>query len=281
VHDPVRTVQRKVWRDGSASESARVIPEETALALTYNGGTYAVMMGTPRDLEDFAIGFSLNEGIIQSPGDIESLDIVPLDDGIELRMWLAQSRADRLSERRRHIAGPTGCGLCGIDSIAEAVRPAAIVAPGGSFTPQQITAAIQSIPPLQAINVATRAVHAAAFWTKAAGIVALREDVGRHNALDKLAGALAQQKVAAGDGMVLLTSRVSVEMVQKTAAMGAPLMVAVSAPTALAVRMAEAAGITLAAIARADGFEVFTHPGRIAAEIAVQGAAAQGAAHVA
>jgi FdhD protein len=199
---------------------------------------------------------------------------VPLDEGIELRMWLAQSKADRLSERRRHIAGPTGCGICGIDSIAEAVRPAAIVAPGGSFSPQQIAAAIQSMPPLQAINVATRAVHAAAFWTKAAGIVALREDVGRHNALDKLAGALAQQKVAAHDGMVLLTSRVSVEMVQKTAAMGAPVMVAVSAPTALAVRMADAAGITLAAIARSDGFEVFTHPGRITAEIAVPGAAA-------
>jgi FdhD protein len=273
VHDPVRTVVRKVWHAGSASESARVIPEETALALTYNGGTYAVMMGTPRDLEDFAIGFSLNEGIIQCLDDIESLDVVSLDEGIELRMWLAQSKADRLSELRRHIAGPTGCGICGIESIAEAVRPAAIVAAGGSFSPQQVTAAIQSIPALQAINVATRAVHAAAFWTRAAGIVALREDVGRHNALDKLAGALARQKVAAGDGMVLLTSRVSVEMVQKTAAMGAPLMVAVSAPTALAVRMADAAGITLAAIARADGFEVFTHPGRIAAEIAVRGAA--------
>jgi FdhD protein len=273
VHDPVRTVVRKVWHAGSASESARVIPEETALALTYNGGTYAVMMGTPQDLEDFAIGFSLNEGIIQSLDDIESLDVVSLDEGIELRMWLVQSKADRLSERRRHIAGPTGCGICGIDSIAEAVRPAAIVAAGGSFSPQQVTAAIQSMPSLQAINVATRAVHAAAFWTGAAGIVALREDVGRHNALDKLAGALARQKVAAGDGMVLLTSRVSVEMVQKTAAMGAPLMVAVSAPTALAVRMADAAGITLAAIARADGFEVFTHPGRIAAEIAVRGAA--------
>jgi FdhD protein len=274
VHEPVRTVHRKVWRDGRASESARVIPEETALALTYNGGTYAVMMGTPQDLEDFAIGFSLNEGIIQSPNDIVSLDVVPLDDGIELRMWLAQSRADRLSERRRHIAGPTGCGLCGIDSIAEAVRPAAIVAAGRSFSPQQITAAIQSVPQLQAINIQTRAVHAAAFSTPAAGIVALREDVGRHNALDKLAGALAQAKIAAAEGMVLLTSRVSVEMVQKTAAMGAPLMVAVSAPTALAVRMADAAGITLAAIARSDGFEIFTHPNRIATEIAVQGATA-------
>jgi FdhD protein len=271
VHDPVRTVDRQVWRDGSLSEGARTIPEETALALTYNGGTYAVMMGTPRDLRDFAIGFSLSEGIIQSPDDIDTLDIVDLDDGIELRMWLAPSRADRLSERRRHIAGPTGCGLCGIDSIAEAIRPAAIVAQGRSFAPREIMTAMQSVPPLQQINIETRAVHAAAFWMPARGIVALREDVGRHNALDKLAGAVAQEKVAAGEGMVLLTSRVSVEMVQKAAAMGAPLMVAVSAPTALAVRMADAAGITLAAIARADGFEVFTHPGRIVPGMATQG----------
>jgi FdhD protein len=276
LRDPVRTVDRKVWREGgpnqgSLVEGTRIIPEETAIALTYNGGTYAVMMATPRDLRDFAIGFSLDESIIQSPDDLDSLDIVELDDGIELRMWLAQAKADRLSERRRHIAGPTGCGICGIDSIAEAVRPAAIVAQGRSFSPQQITAAMQSIPALQTINVETRAVHAAAFWTPARGIVALREDVGRHNALDKLAGALAQDKLSASEGMVLLTSRVSVEMVQKAAAMGAPLMVAVSAPTALAVRMADAAGITLAAIARADGFEIFTHPGRIAPATVVQG----------
>ncbi len=271
MHDPVRTVDRQVWRDGGLSEGTRTIPEETALALTYNGGTYAVMMGTPRDLRDFAIGFSLGEGIIQSPDDIDTLDIVDLDDGIELRMWLAPSRADRLSERRRHIAGPTGCGLCGIDLIAEAIRPAAIVAQGRSFAPREIMTAMQSVAPLQQINIETRAVHAAAFWMPARGIVALREDVGRHNALDKLAGAVAQERFAAGEGMVLLTSRVSVEMVQKAAAMGAPLMVAVSAPTALAVRMADAAGITLAAIARADGFEVFTHPGRIVPEMATQG----------
>jgi FdhD protein len=273
MHDPVRTVDRQVWRDAGLSEGLRIIPEETALALTYNGGTYAVMMGTPLDLRDFAVGFSLSEGIVQSVEDIISLDIVPLDDGIELRMWLAQARADRLNERRRHIAGPTGCGICGIDSIAEAVRPAAIVPQGRSFSPQQITAAMQSISSLQRINIETRAVHAAAFWTPERGIVALREDVGRHNALDKLAGALARAKISAGEGMVLLTSRVSVEMVQKSAAMGAPLMVAVSAPTALAVRMADAAGITLAAIARADGFEVFTHPSRIASDVVVEEAA--------
>jgi FdhD protein len=274
--DPVRIVDRQVWRAIGFSEGTRAVPEETAIALTYNGGTYAVMMGTPQDLGDFAVGFSLSEGIVEFSDDIESLDVVHLDDGIELRMWLAPSRADRLSERRRHIAGPTGCGICGIDSIAEAVRPAAIVAQGRSFMAREITAAMQRIPPLQQINVETRAVHAAAFWTPARGIVALREDVGRHNALDKLAGALARGKITASEGMVLLTSRVSVEMVQKTAAMGAPLMVAVSAPTAMAIRMADAAGITLAAVARADGYDVFTHPERI-----VAGVAARGAVHVA
>jgi FdhD protein len=276
VRNPVRTVDRHVWRDDRLSEGTRAIPEEIAIALTYNGGSYAVMMATPQNLRDFAVGFSLSEGIVRSADDIESFEIVELDDGIELRMWLAQSTADRLSERRRHIAGPTGCGLCGIDSIAEAVRPAAIVAPGQSFSSREIMKAIQSIPPLQTINIETRAVHAAAFWTPARGIFALREDVGRHNALDKLAGALAQDKTSASEGIVLLTSRVSVEMVQKTAAMGAPVMVAVSAPTALAVRMADAAGITLAAIARADGFEIFTHPERINF-----GVAADGVVHVA
>ena len=276
MREPVSTVDRQVWRDGGSSRGLRAIPEETAIALTYNGGTYAVMMGTPQDLADFAIGFSLSEGIVQSPDDIRSLDVIDLDDGIELRMWLTQANADRLNERRRHIAGPTGCGICGIDSIAEAVRPAAIVTEGRSFSSREVMAAMQSIPPLQAINIETRAVHAAAFWMPGRGIIALREDVGRHNALDKLAGALALDMTSADEGMVLLTSRVSVEMVQKTAAIGVPIMVAVSAPTALAVRMADAAGITLAAVARADSFEIFTHPRRITSP-----AIPQGAVHVA
>ena len=262
--DAVTTADRKIWRDGHLGEGTRLIPEETAIALTYNGGTYAVMMGTPQNLQDFAIGFSLSEGIVQSPEEIESLDIVELDDGIELRMWLKPSSAELVNERRRHIAGPTGCGICGVELIAEAIRPAAIVPKGRTFAPSDIMAAMASMTVLQQINIQTRAVHAAAFWTPAHGLVALREDVGRHNALDKLAGALAQENVCASEGIVLLTSRVSVEMVQKTAAIGAPLMVAVSAPTALAVRTADAAGITLAAIARADGFEIFTHPQRIA-----------------
>ena len=276
MHKPVRMVDRQAWRDGAPSDGARTIPEETAIALTYNGGTYAVMMGTPQNLADFAVGFSLSEGIVRTPDDIRSLDIVDLGGGIELRMWLTQVNADRLNERRRHIAGPTGCGICGIDSIAEALRPAAIVAQGRRFSSREVMAAMQSIAPLQTLNIETRAMHAAAFWTPGRGTVALREDVGRHNALDKLAGALAQARITASEGMVLLTSRVSIEMVQKTAAMGATVMVAVSAPTALAVRMADAAGITLAAIARADGFEIFTHPDRI-----MSAAIAQGAVHVA
>ena len=274
MHAPVRKARRKIWRDGETHEGSRLIPEETAIALTYNGGTYAVMMGTPQNLRDFAVGFSLSEGIVQSPDEIETLDIIELDDGIELRMWLEPAKAALINARRRHIAGPTGCGICGTDSIAAAVRPAAVVPMGRIFSAREIMAAMASIAPLQTINIETRAVHAAAFWTQR-GIVSLREDVGRHNALDKLAGALAQAGVSTADGMVLLTSRVSVEMVQKTAAIGAPLIVAVSAPTALAVRMADAAGITLAAIARSDGFEIFTHPERVAAGITAE------AAHVA
>src|ERR1700730_6560745 len=253
-------VPRQIWRIGSSSSGNRSVPEETAVALTYNGGTHAVMMATPQDLEDFAVGFSLSEGVVSSSAEIDSLDIVHLDDGVELRMWLNKPKADRLQQRRRHIAGPTGCGLCGVDSIAEALRPAAVIGQGQQFSSQQIMAAMQSVPLLQKLNLETRAVHAAAFFDFRSGIVALREDVGRHNALDKLSGALARTSVVASEGIILLTSRVSVEMVQKSAAIGAPVMVSVSAPTALAVRMADAAGITLAAIARADGFEVFTHP---------------------
>jgi len=277
--EPVRVVTRRIWREGIASVGSRSIPEETAVALTYNGGTYAVMMATPMDLEDFAVGFSLSEGLIGASSDIVSLEVVALDEGVELRMWLGKAKADRLQERRRRTAGPTGCGLCGIESVEEAMRPAAVVERGPQFSAEQIMVAMQRLSSRQKLNIETRAVHAAALWNGAGNIDALREDVGRHNALDKLSGALARASIVASEGIILLTSRVSVEMVQKTAAIGATVMVSVSAPTALAVRVADAAGITLAAVARADGFEIFTHPRRISLGIAAESAIAYGSAY--
>jgi FdhD protein len=260
---PIRNVHREIWRDSLRSSGERLVPEETPVAVVYDGSTYAVMLATPQDLEDFAIGFSLTEGVVRCADDIKSIDLLRSRNGVELRMWLAASNSQRLKERRRRIAGPTGCGLCGIESLAEAIRSADIVGDGRTFTPGQIMTAMQSILPMQKLNIETRAVHAAAFWQSSRGVVALREDVGRHNALDKLAGALSRDGVAGNDGIVVLTSRVSVEMVQKTSVIGASVIVSVSAPTALAVRVANEAGITLAAIARADGFEVFTRGDRI------------------
>ena len=263
MREPTATVACSIWRHHGAADGTRIIPEETAIAFTYEGGSYAVMMATPQNLEDFAIGFSVTEGLAASAADIRQLEIVEHAAGIELRMWLAEPRAAALSERRRHLAGPTGCGLCGIESLDEAVRTPPRVRQGDTFTPAEIMRALEALAPRQEINRQTRAVHAAAFWQPGAGLLAVREDVGRHNALDKLVGALTRDRVPGHSGMVLLTSRVSVEMVQKTAAVGVPLLVAVSAPTALALRTAETAGITLVAVARGDGFEIFTHPQRI------------------
>ena len=261
--EPTVSVDCAIWRSQGVTAGKRVVPEETAVGFSYEGGTYAVMMATPQNLDDFALGFSLTEGIVAAPADIRQLDVVEFEAGVELRMWLAEPRAAALTERRRHLAGPTGCGLCGIESLEEAVRALPRVADETTFAPAQIMQALETLSPRQELNRQTRAVHAAAFWRPDAGLVAVREDVGRHNALDKLAGALSGGAVSIRGGIVLLTSRVSVEMVQKTAIIGAPLIVAVSAPTALAIRTAEAAGITLAAIARSDGFELFTHPHRI------------------
>jgi len=260
-----RSRSRVQWRDSQATPGARDIPEETPVALTYDASTYAVMMATPLDLEDFALGFSLSEGVIAGPDEISAIEVVESDLGMEARMWLAAPRSQALANRRRHMAGPTGCGLCGIDSLGEAVRTPPHIDVELRLTSPQVLEAIGSLYPQQQLNAVTRAVHAAGFWRPDRGLVAIREDVGRHNALDKLCGALARLEPdrAKAPGAVLLTSRVSVEMVQKAAVIGAPILIAVSAPTALAVRTAEAAGITLVAIARSDGFEVFTHTDRI------------------
>ncbi len=260
---PVVRVSRSMWRASGGALGERAIPEETAIAFTYNTASYAVMMATPQDLEDFAVGFSLTEGVIPAIDAIDSVDIVEEEMGVELRIWLKASEAAEFLGRRRKMAGPTGCGLCGVETLIEAMRPPPIVEEGRSFAPDQIMTAVESLFPLQSLNHETRAVHAAGFWEPERGLVVVREDVGRHNALDKLAGALARDGSTARSGLVVLTSRVSIEMVQKAAAIGAPVIAAVSAPTALAVRMAEACGMTLIAIARKDGFEFFTHPRRV------------------
>jgi FdhD protein len=260
---PVVSLPRMSVTKDAFSAGERVVPEETPIALSYNGSTHAVMMATPADLEDFAVGFSLSEGIIASSDDLVSTEIIEHELGCEVRMWLSDACGGSYRSRRRALAGPVGCGLCGIESLAETTRPAQVVAGGLELHPDTIISAIAGLPDAQRLNREARAIHAAAFWHPDRGLVALREDVGRHNALDKLAGALATAGELGIEGAVLLTSRVSVEMVQKTSRMGAPVLVAVSAPTALAVRVADSCGITLVAVARGDAFEVFTHPGRI------------------
>jgi FdhD protein len=225
------------------------------------------MMATPADLEDFALGFSLTEGVIEAATDIDSMDVVTTPLGVEVRIWLKEERAKNYVGRKRSMAGPTGCGLCGVESLEAAMRPLPKVhKPAWRLTPNAIAAAMASLDPAQTLNEQTHAVHAAAFWTQAEGLVALREDVGRHNALDKLAGALIRMGRDAASGIVVMTSRISIELVQKAARLDAPVLAAVSAPTAAAVRLADEAGIALVGVARRQDFEIFTHPDILTSE---------------
>jgi FdhD protein len=262
VPSPAQCVSRQAWRNGSARLGERTLAEEVPVAFSYDGTTHAVLMATPDDLEDFALGFSHTEGIITAPAEIAELAVVSIADGIVLRMWLTGDRADAFAARRRRFVGPAGCGMCGLESLAEANRTIPMASHGLQVSRQDIEEAVAALPARQQLNMQTRAVHAAAFWRPDQGLV-LREDVGRHNALDKLAGALLQTGSPPAQGVIVLSSRISIELIQKAGMIGAAIIVGVSAPTALAVRIAESRGLTLVGIARDDGFEVFTRPERI------------------
>ncbi|MFS2324725.1 formate dehydrogenase accessory sulfurtransferase FdhD [Brucella sp. H1_1004] len=255
------------YRDKSFYQSSREVPEEMPVAMSYNGTTHAVMMATPADLEDFALGFSLTEGIISSISEIEDLGIEVFEKGIDMQMRLSAEPGNALAARRRFMAGPVGCGLCGIDSIDQALRPlSALSAETLRFQHRSIIDAMDALAAAQKLNAETRAVHGAGFFIPGEGLFAVREDVGRHNAFDKLIGAMARAGKVAEQGLVAITSRVSVEMVQKAVILRVPLLAAISAPTALAIRTADEARLTLAALVRGNDFDVYCHPERILGE---------------
>lgn len=257
--ETTRTVPQLQYRQGTVLDASRVVPEEVPIAFSYRGSTHAVMMATPADLEDFAIGFSLAEGIITHLDDVIAIEPVEAGDGIDVQVTLKDASAEALTARRRRMAGPVGCGLCGIESIEQATRDVPDVGAWSlSFTPADVHDAMEALGRAQVLNRSTHAVHGAGFYIPGEGLLAIREDVGRHNALDKLVGAVMQAGRRGDEGMVVVTSRLSVEMVQKAAALGCPVLVAISAPTALAIRVAETAGMTLIGIARGQDFEIFT-----------------------
>ncbi|WP_105372724.1 formate dehydrogenase accessory sulfurtransferase FdhD [Neorhizobium huautlense] len=258
------TAAEIVRRNGMTRAGSRVVPEEVPIAFSYGGSTHAVMMGTPADLEDFAVGFSLTEGIIASMGEIEGITVVEEGAGLDVQVTLAQDKEDALRMRRRHMAGPVGCGLCGIESIEQAIRPVPDVsAVDLVLTAKNVAEVVAELNGAQPLHAQTHAVHGAGFFLPGRGLIAVREDVGRHNALDKLAGAVVRQSIQGSEGVVVVTSRISVEMVQKTAILGSAVLIAISAPTALAIRTAEAAGMTLIALTRGEDFEIFTRTDRI------------------
>ncbi|KAA9389094.1 formate dehydrogenase accessory sulfurtransferase FdhD [Neorhizobium galegae] len=251
-------------RNGVTRAGSRVVPEEVPIAFSYGGSTHAVMMGSPADLEDFAVGFSLTEGIITSMAEIESISVVEEGAGLDVQVTLLEDKEDALRARRRHMAGPVGCGLCGIESIEQAMRPVPDVsAVAMALSPKEVSEAVAALNSAQPLHRETHAVHGAGFYRPGKGLAAVREDVGRHNALDKLAGAVIREGIKGSDGVVVVTSRISVEMVQKTAILGSPVLIAISAPTALAIRTAQEAGMTLIALTRGEDFEIFTRTDRI------------------
>ncbi|MFB7145675.1 formate dehydrogenase accessory sulfurtransferase FdhD [Agrobacterium deltaense] len=259
-----RRVARTALREGVIVEGERAVPEEVPVAFSYGGSTHAVMMASPADLVDFAVGFSLTEGIISTRAEIRSIEVIEAGQGFDVQVDLQDANADALRARRRHMAGPVGCGLCGIESIEQAVRVVPeLSGVEVSVDGDDIVAAVKALNEAQSLNRETRAVHGAGFYNPQKGLLAVREDVGRHNALDKLAGAVVNADLSPDTGIVVVTSRLSVEMVQKTAILGSPILAAISAPTALAIETAESSGVTLVALVRGEDFEIFTRADRI------------------
>lgn len=258
------------WQSGQLSQVDDCLAEEVPIALVYNGISHAVMLATPQDLEDFALGFSLSEGVLQNHHELYGVEVKLQENGIELYCEISAERFYGLKERRRSLVGRTGCGLCGAENLAQALRipnPQLLAEKNINLTSNvvkdmSIHAAYRSIAVQQTLQIATGATHACAWVNHAGEVVFVREDVGRHNAMDKLVGAMARTQVDE-QGFVLTTSRASYEMVQKVASAGLNVLVAISAPTGLAVRMAQQYGVTLVGFLRQNQYVVYTYPERI------------------
>jgi len=265
IISPFSTVSVRRWEQSHFVERDESIAEEIPVALVYNGLPHVVMMATPGDLEDFALGFSMTEGVLRDRSELHAVAAMPADEGIEVRMDIDLMRYLPLEEQRRNLAGRTGCGLCGAETFAQAIRHPAPVTGDMRIRAESIETAFAALATRQGLNAQTGAVHGAA-WVDAQGAIhCVREDVGRHNALDKTVGAV----LSSGDdltlGFAVITSRASFEMVQKAATVGVSLLAAISAPTALAIRLAREMGVTLIGFSRAGRFNVYTHPQRVLA----------------
>jgi FdhD protein len=251
------------WQGSQHSQEQDYVAEEVPIVLVYNDVSHVVMLATPTNLEDFALGFSMTEGIIQNRQEFLSAKVVQRANGIEVSIKIPEARFACLSDKGRNLTGRTGCGLCGASTLKQAIRQPPPVHSTIRVTAEQLTAALADLQHKQSLNQLTGAIHAAAWVEPESGIVALREDVGRHNALDKLLGLLCRTGKDVNSGFVIVTSRASYEMVQKTAFMGIGLLVAISAPTGLAIRLAEQAGLTLVGFARNDKHVVYSHSQRL------------------
>lgn len=255
-----RTVER--WQHGAEVHALDQVAEEVPVAMVYNGISHAVMLATPASLESFGLGFSLAEGILSHRRELYGIDVIQRREGVELHMTIAQERFVALKNRRRNLAGRTGCGLCGTESLQQVMRPTAPVESDLRLHPHAVHTALASLPSLQALQALTGAAHAAVWVSLDGAIQYCEEDIGRHNALDKLIGTLAHYHVDIRQGFVIVTSRASYEMVQKCATIGIAVLVAVSAPTSFAIDLAQQSNMTLAGFARGDGHVVYTHSQR-------------------